>query len=356
MDSGGKKKKTKKESFLETLIVILINVIIVGYIAMKELGGKNASENKLSLSDINFWFIACGVLCFAVAVAMETIKYKDMIFTLEKKKMNRVSFECAVLGKYYDNITPLGAGGQPFQMSYLSKRGMSNGTSGALPVMGFLSLQTAFILTALTVFISNKKVADSYPVIRVSAYVGLGFYIIIPLAIVLFALMPKTLKSVVHWGCMVLQKIHILKDGEASSEKVVRVLDEYLVSFNLLKGHRFLFLKQLGYSMIYQIAIMSIPFFMLRAFGSEAGWWSTFCTVVYVYSAITIIPTPGNSGAAEGVFYAAFSSLDGSRLFWGMISWRILVYYSWLLLGLTVVIVDKIEDAIKKRRAKKSSS
>ena len=109
----------------------------------------------------------------------------------------RGAFECAVLGKYYDNITPLGAGGQPFQIIYLKKRGMSSGSSAALPIAGFLALQFAFLLIAAVVFVFNGRVIAHAPAIRVSAYVGFLFYLFIPLCVVLFSIRPASFGKVV---------------------------------------------------------------------------------------------------------------------------------------------------------------
>lgn len=71
---------------------------------------------------INLFFILAGLACFAVCILMETFKYEAMIRATAGKSDKQTAFEVAVLGKYYDNITPLGAGGQPFRYS-ISKSG-----------------------------------------------------------------------------------------------------------------------------------------------------------------------------------------------------------------------------------------
>ena len=118
-----------------------------------------------------------------------------MIISAEGHDDPKGAFECAVLGKYYDNITPLGAGGQPFQIVYLKKRGLSTGTSAALPIAGFLMLQFAFLLIAAVVFIFNGSVTQNVAAIRISAYVGLAFYLFVPVCIVLFAYIPHENQS-----------------------------------------------------------------------------------------------------------------------------------------------------------------
>ena len=61
-----------------------------------------------------------------------------------------------------------------------------------------------------------------------------------------------------------------------------------------------------------------------------------FVIIVYICSAVTLIPTPGNSGVSEGTFYYVFSSPGSDGVFWAMLLWRLLCYYSFLLLGLLI--------------------
>ena len=330
-------QKKKKRSRLTLLLTILINLLIVGYIALREFRGETAAANLISASDVRWPFIVCGVLCFVLAVYMEYLKYRKMILATEGRDDRRSAFECAVLGKYYDNITPFGAGGQPFQILYLRKRGFSAGNCAAMPVAGFMMLQFAFVLIAAGVFIANRDTIAVPGAIRYTAYLGLVMYAALPLAIVFFAFFPRGVRAVVGRVTGFLGQLGLLKDAADTTEKVLGSLDEYVVSLKTMNRRPHFTVKLLFFSVVYQVAILSVPFFMLLAFGGHQDWWTVFSLVVYIYAAITIIPTPGNAGAAEGSFYAVFSSLEGGFLFWAMIAWRLIVYYFWLALGLLVV-------------------
>ncbi len=332
-----KSKTVNKNKLLTYILTLVINIAIVAYIAIKEFGRGGSNAQKIAMLDINMVYLAIAVICFAIAVWMETLKYHSMMMAAEGRCDLRGAFECAVLGKYYDNITPLGAGGQPFQIYYLKKRGLSTGTSAALPIVGFLTLQAAFIILAAVVFVFNGSVTEKVAAIRISAYIGLAFYMFIPICILLFAVFPKVFGGMVCAVAKFLSRLHIVKDYERTVKGIISSLDEYCDSLKLLSKRPQLIFKLVFFSLVYQMAIMSIPFFVLRAFGGTNGWWMVFSLVVFIYAAITIIPTPGNAGAAEGSFYAVFTALTSGFLFWAMLIWRILVYYSWLALGLIVI-------------------
>ena len=347
---GAEAKPKKKRQGLTMLLTILINVIIVGYIAIREFRGDAANAQFISLADVRWVFIVLGVLCFVFAVYMEYTKYRKMILATEGRDDRRSAFECAVLGKYYDNVTPFGAGGQPFQILYLHKRGYSAGNSAAIPVAGFMMLQFAFVLVAAVVFIANRQIIDVAPAIRYAAYLGLVMYAALPVAIVFFAFFPKGVRAVVSKVTGFLGQLGILKDAEKTAAGVLNSLDEYVGSLKIMNKRPHFFAKLLFFSILYQVAILSVPFFMLCAFGGSNDWWTVFSLVVYIYAAITIIPTPGNAGAAEGSFYAVFSSLEGGFLFWAMIAWRLIVYYFWLALGIIVVARSASNRPPKRKR------
>jgi uncharacterized protein (TIRG00374 family) len=318
------------------IAVLVINLIVVGYIAIDEYKKQKESATFINFSDIKFWYLGIGILCFLVAVLMLYYEYKKMIMVASGKSDSRGAFECAMLGKYYDNVTPLGAGGQPFQMIYLKQRGFSNGVSGSIPIIGFLAQQVAFILIAIVVFISNRNIVDTIVLVRVQAYVGLFFYMLVPAAIVFFALFPKPFIAFLNAIAKFLNKLRIVKDKEKAVEKITTVMNEYVSSFKIINKRPHFTILLLFLSIIYQVAILSIPFFMLKAFGGTGDWWDTFSRVVYIYAAITVIPSPGNSGAAEGYFYAVFSQLKEGFLFWAVIAWRFLVYYMWIIVGIII--------------------
>lgn len=346
-------KETKKRR-TGLVITLIVNILIVVYIAMTEFG--NSEVENVKASDINILYLAFGVLCFGIAVLADYLKYRRMLMLTEGRFDRKGALECALLGKYYDNVTPFGAGGQPFQIVYLKKRGYSSGTSAAAPAMGFLTQQVAFVIAAAVVLISNRSVMQSVPLLNITAYVGLLLYTLLPLAIIMFAFVPKPFKAMVRGIVKVGGWLHIIKDVDATCDKWLAGIDEYIRCIRLFASHPMVFIKLILFSLMYQVAILSIPFFMLRTFGGTGDWWTVFSLVVYIYAAITVVPTPGNAGAAEGSFYAVFSSLNGGMLFWAMIAWRILVYYSWLVCGIVLIARSTVEPKARLKTPPKNGS
>ena len=345
------------------LVTLAINAVIVAYIAIREFGGGTGGSVSIRFREIKTGFLICGVFCFFAAAFMEYIKFRQLLVTSEGKFDRRGAFECALLGKYYDNVTPLGAGGQPFQMHYLRKRGYSSGTSMAAPTMSFIAQHIAFVIIALLVFIyADEEAQEAAGALNYTAYVGIAFYALLPVSLLTFMIIPKPLRTFIHWLVRILSKIRIGKhllitDADVTAEKWLSSLDESVQCLRIYSKRPLIVVKLLAESLISQIALLLIQYYMLLAFGGSGNWWTILSIAVYINASITIVPTPGNAGAAEGSFYAVFSALEESQLFWAMTAWRILVYYSWLICGFIILIrsaqIQKKPGHIQKREGEK---
>ena len=74
---------------------------------------------------------------------------------------------------------------------------------------------------------------------------------------------------------------------------------------------------------------------------------------VFAIFGVSFIPTPGNSGVVESMGALAFSVAAGASLVWSVITWRLSVFYIYILIGLVITVYDMIKKNTKgKKRAK----
>ena len=253
-----------------------------------------------------------------------------------------------VLGRYYDCITPSGAGGQPFQIYNLHSSGYTGGTKSAMPLAAFITSQYAFVLLALVLFILNNDTAEVVG-IRIAAYVGLIAYSAVPTMVALTAISPALSGRIVGFFVRIGARLRLVKDPQKTIRKVEGALQRYSGSLRIIAANRSLLLALFALSLVYQISICSIPYFTVRIFGGKLGYLQSLTMCLYVYASVTIVPTPGNAGAAEGSFYLLFDQLDTSGVFWAMLIWRFLCYYLFILLGLGIYGYRAVERKRRKR-------
>ena len=344
-------KKPSKKKIIFTILFVLVNIGVIAVTAILELSKNAADAKSIPFLGLDFRYLFAAVGCVLVVFASETTKHMLMMRYMLGKPDLKTAFQVTVIGKYYDNVTPLGAGGQPFQIYYLSKRGLPKGAAASMPILAVPTANFGFVILALLVFIINPGAIDSV-VVRVSAWIGLLFYAAVPMAIIIFTVAPKFAMKVFGFFIHLLAMLHIVKDPERSKEGTLRSMNEYRDVIRSIANRKGLpvLASLLFLSVVYYVALCLMPHYVLRAFGGAATGFQSFCITVYIYAAVTFVPTPGNAGAAEGTFYALFSTLTGAYLFWAMLVWRFFCYYLFLIMGGLVFAYNALEA----RRARKA--
>ncbi|MCQ2453278.1 MAG: flippase-like domain-containing protein [Clostridia bacterium] len=241
-----------------------------------------------------------------------------------------LALRTVLIGKYYDNITPAAIGGQPFQIYYLTKGGLPGPESAAITLSGFMSGQISFILLGLTMLFTHAAQAEA---VRIAAYLGLACYAFIPTMIILTAVCPKLTQRILNGGIRLLSHIRIIKKPEEKIDKLRTMLDNYSKCLKKMLTNPLLCVVLMALSLIFQLAVCSIPYFVLKAFGGSLPYLNCLATITAIQAGITFIPTPGNAGVAEGSFYLVFSQLSSGNTFWAMMTWRFFVFYVYILLG-----------------------
>ena len=334
------KAQDRKKKHIWTILFILLNAAVIAATAVNEFSGSSAHKIEFAFSKRALFYLACTGMCLAVLFCAESLKYLLMMRSLGERVSFRAAFETAALGKYYDCITPSGAGGQPFQIHWLHKQGYSDGAASAMTIAGYITMQAGFIFLAAGVFIAWRSV--ELEVIRYTAYFGLLLFSLIPFLLALFSFMPNTVRKIISAVIRLCGKLKLVKKPEETTERVVGMLGSYHKSFSAIKKDKATLLLLLLLSLVYRIALCSMPFFVLKMFGAPASFFHVFATTIYIYASIALVPTPGNAGAAEGAFYLVFSAMGSEGVFWAMLIWRIFCHYSFILAGAAIYGVNAL--------------
>ena len=357
--SDKQKRKKRIRKVVLTILFILINAVVIFATASNEFGNsKDAAE--LSESKINWWLLAPATICFMAMIFLEFAKYVLMIKRTSEKPVKtaaawKLAWRTVMLGRYYDRITPAAVGGQPFQIYHMRKSGLvSNGMASAIPVFGMISGQLAFLIIAIPCFLLGGLSGEN-SVLLMTAWFGLLFYAFWPLMVASAAFFPKPTTKLIKTFVKFLHKIKVVKNRDESLDKIEAEISEYVKYTKMIMKSPGVFGGVLVMSIISNILIAFVPYFVLTTFGGNVGFISCFVLTIAVESAVYFIPTPGNSGAAEGTFYIVFSALSTGYVFWAMLFWRLYSYYVYILVGpiiyLRMHFEKKRESALSERKS-----
>ncbi len=363
-----KDKKKRNKSILKTVLFAALfglTFFAVFQITSSLSGGSVASFNKV-LSQIEPWYLVAMIAVAALLFFTDAAKYAVLSKIGTGKFHYGTCFKTAIIGRFYDNITPFNTGGQPFQAVYFHKKGFSSDVATSIPVVKYIIQLVAWIFVSFILYIANHSVLENLPdatriTVKVTTYVGIGVACLAPLAVILFSIFPKLTSGILEFFIRLGVKLKLVRKPEKIVAKTEAFVGNYSEAFRAcFKRFSQIILAFLVCVVDFLIS-MSLPFFVLIAIGGIAPSWQLVYDVItlnaYSLFAASLIPTPGNTGAIETAYSMVFATAtpDTSILVYIVFVWRFLTYYIYILFGIIRFIYRFIRDFFRKQRAKRAS-
>ncbi len=368
-DSIGKRQKLFKK--LSTILFIAFMGGVIAYTAYQDFFGSN---NKFPSIDELKSIFKTGWICFLLAIVSLALSFffkglKNVVMckSMTGKAHFLTSIETAIIGTYYNNVTPLAVGGQPFEIYHLSKHGVHSGVATSIPIASFFMNQIAFVSLGIVSLVLFKHNYYNAPSNLINAFpaafygltiIGLCCCLFVPSLVILFSLMPKVGAKLVYLVIKIGTKLRIVKNPKETLDKTIKTVVHNSHCLKKLASSPFVFILVTLFSLLENLASGSIAFFVLKGFGldlvglSVLTEWIIVCSISFIlFASITFIPTPGNSGAADLSFFILFqSTLFAGLAFPAMLTWRLFHFYSTIIIGFTFATLKKKSDIKKEKK------
>lgn len=356
------KKQKSKKSKIFSLIFFIVNIAIIAVIIITQ---SLKDESMASIGDMfavaNFWYLLMAMGAFALLMATDTFRWWMLILRSTKHSRPFLSYKTMALGRYYDNITPLATGGQPFQIYYMAKRGIKGSTASSIPFAVYIFNQIIAVCVSICVLIFSKKIAGGLdPTVFTAAVIGVVLNLTVMLFIFLLSVSKKIGPTLTIWALKLLHKMHIIKDYTALFRKVMRFVNEYQKTFRYFMSNIFVMLTMLITSFLNTAIKFLIPACVVCMFNNGHLDWDIYSAVfiwgVLIDAVLSYIPWPGAAGVAEISYVTMFAyfTLTSGTVVWAMLIYRIFQYYIYLIQGLLVLCYDIIvgNKKIEKTKAR----
>lgn len=344
------KQRSKKKRWLNVVFLIINLGIVVGILLWNFLGNtESMSFAELITQQINWWWMLAGLGLFLLVNLVDSLRIFVMIFHCTKRPRPFLSYKSTAMCRFYDSVTPLSTGGQPFQIFYLNKRGLPAAAATSVPMSKYLYSQFYFILFVAVVLICRySAIVQLNPYILTVCYVGFGLNVLL-IGSILFLSSSKKIAPACAVGILkLLAKMRIVKDYRKAFVKVMHTSRDYVTTMRQFISNGWIAIFMFILSGLCVILSYSIPFVVYAAFVPlDANWldiWVQLFTIGVVCDlACSIIPLPGATGMAEVSFAVLFASFfSSSVIVWALLLWRIFTYYGYLIQGLLVMFYDFI--------------
>ena len=360
--------KKKRKSRITNLIFLAINIIFMSIIVssfLKSIGDGMDLESVLAGQGDRLWWLLLGVLGYVLFLSAETLIFSSLIKASTGRRRFGLSYRVAITGQYYDNITPLAVGGQPFQIVTLTRSGMSTGIATSLPIIKVIIYNIVYTFMVLLFyifgvpFISTTSALNNFLMILLEAVAGIGL-IFTTLSSVLFILIGSGKivgRGLARWLVKIGYGLHLVKDYRKTYNKLMLQVREYQNSMAFLRRNKKVMIECVLYCLLEMIALWTIPFSVVLAFSGSASftlslWLASTVRIIICNMAATVVPLPGGTGMMEVGFILAFSTAEllGDNVVWGLLAWRIISYYLLILHGFIHTMTESIINAVRRKK------
>ena len=326
------KKKTNK-----------INLIICGiaFIVMIVFLFVDGIDNILqAMSELNPLFLLLAVLCMVGYWFFEGYGLHMAAKSLEPGTKLKTSILVAMIGQYFNCITPCATGGQPMQVYTYVKHKMPLGSAMTALVARFIVYQFMLTIYSVIFLIFKLSMFTEGDLKGLTFLVIIGFIVNTAVIIMLFmlAFFRKATTKIAHLIIRLLGKIHIIKDVDEKIAYIDGELEGYYQNFLFIKKKPLLVLKMCLVTAVQLLLYFSITYVIYRGFGmGETDFFTIVSCQAFVLMISSFVPLPGAMGAAEGSYAAFFGGIFGGH--YTVVStfiWRFLTFYLPIIVGIVI--------------------
>ena len=279
---------------------------------------------------VNKKFIFIGFLIMVLYIILECTIINILIKTIQKTKVRFLAVKIAMMGFYYNLVTPFASGSQPMQIYALNKYDINLSKSIAIVTNKTVLFQTVVtIYSAVIIFLNIEVLKNELPSMLVLMSIGMIMNIVSLLGGMLILLTPNTMKIIVKVIVNILYRLNIFKSPNKKIHTINKFIDEYSYSIKLfIKNKKALFLSII-LTIIQLTVFFSISYCVYKAFNLNGlSLFDVLALQVFLYMSVSPIPTPGNVGANEVAFLTIFANVfPGNIIGYSVFLYSIYVYY-----------------------------
>lgn len=345
-------KKKSKKSFLSTLLID--GVIFCGLIYLTFwLIFKDQDLNKVI--DVAYTaklpFLVLGILLMLGYFAVEAWNVTTLLRNFGEKVEFRKIFRLTMLGFFFCSVTPGASGGQPLEIYYMTREGIS-GANATLAIL----IQTCGIQFAVTglglicAIIGNEFLSGPVAFLyAIGLLINLAALIILLLCVFFTGGLRRFTRR--FFGML----WHLgFKKADKWREDVDAGLDKYAEGSRYIREHKGEFRKAILKATLQMTLFYLVPFTVYLAFGlSEYSILAFFSMQAILFMATSGLPIPGAIGASESVFLGLYGAAFGEELLGSaMVLSRGISFYLFVVVSMFFVFVSLFLVKKKTKRKK----
>jgi len=347
-----------RSSFRRVLRFALIAVVLgFGVNAFLSLF-MDRTQFLASLRNVRLVYFVVPLLLFVASHVVDSLRLMLVVSQFKIRLSFAQAFYNSAVGTFFTNITPMTAGGQPFQIYHLSVVGVPPETATNVIMSRFVEQAMTSLLISLFFLTQISWIASPLGMGSSLAYIDLAVSLVMTMLLLLLLIRPHFIGRL----AIALERTVVGRLVRRVSGKHNWAPALHRWSHRLRENVRLLWKEKTGV-MIVDI-LMGVVNIVLHAYsllfvlqgvvGVQLPFLAVFISYVILWQVVFYVPTPGASGGVEGAFalvYAGMTSALGPTIV-AIFVWRLASFYLLLLFdGLTYVILGRAANTTARRVA-----
>ncbi|MGC9213854.1 lysylphosphatidylglycerol synthase transmembrane domain-containing protein [Athalassotoga sp.] len=333
------------------IYAVIIGIVSAVMIYLLNYFGGGININDLYFFFLKSWWGLIGIGLMLVSWVTDALNTYILV-RLSKSKISFFrSLKATIISNFFGMITPSSTGGQPMQVVYLNKVGVSPGISTSILVFKFIAWQGAIEMIAIFELRRAIVLLNGVPSALSLAIIGF----IISSSIIVLMILFNFNRKVYNMFFNVIRKFialfkfskRIRPKAEWLLQRFDNEIGKYSDSAKNFTQKPYILVLVFVLSIVSSGAGLLLVLPTIASLGLFNNGIQEFLDVLAIQSLATLIiyysPTPGSTGTAEGEFYLFFSAIvPGRYLATITIEWGILRYFIPLIIGFIVVLFESL--------------
>lgn len=297
----------KKKTFIRYVFLLALMGVTV-YLVLKSL---DISMLSSVIAMVKKEYLLVGGIAVILYIILEGVILQVIINEQYKLKSHFVGFRLAIMGFYYNLVTPFASGSQPIQIYVLNKYKVPLSKSTGIITNKTILYQVVITLyCSLFIFLNINKLQYDLKTVMPFVVLGLGVNLFTFIIAFLAILNTPKIKRWCHKFVAYLVKFKLFKFLKIKEDRIDTFIDEYTEAIKFFMKNKKLLIITVILTVIQIACYFSVAYWIYKAFNLNGYSFIYLMTLqVYLYMAISPIPTPGNIGANELAFFTIFKRI-----------------------------------------------
>ena len=265
------------------------------------------------LSADKMWLLA-GLVCIILFICFESVIIHYIVNALAYSVKLIHCIKYSFIGFFVSAITPSSTGGQPAQMYFMKKDGISVSISSLVMMVVTVAYKAALLFIAfIMLIVENDFVTSHIKGLEFILVFGIVVNVFVIVALMLIIFKQSLAKRICGKCILFLGSHRLIKKPDERLRKLINSISKYDRGAAFLKSHMRMFVNIFLITLVQRMMYFLVTYAVYRSFDLSQGSGCSPFEIITLQLIITLavdnLPWPGGMGVNEGIFMIFFTEI-----------------------------------------------